>query len=148
MLINWLGSSELYDCADPSTAQNILWSSGDAWRGVVVEAYRFQDLSTPDFQALNHVLLLHLTSPAPVELEADGRSDTRIRVPGDLSVIPAGTTCRVRMRVPYEVHVHTVSQVVIVRSGLELRQAGPFQPLLRTHVRYAQLEYICRALQA
>ncbi len=145
MLVSWLASSDL---RDPIKSHDILWSSGDAWRGVVAEAYHFQDLTTSEFQAVDHVLLVHFSSRAPVELKVDSQSDTRVRVPGDLSIIPAGTICRLRSRVPHEVLVVTVSQQIMVRSGFELRQAGPYQPRLRTHVRDAQLEHICRALKA
>jgi AraC family transcriptional regulator len=148
MIISWIGNSDFRDSANPMAAGKVLWSSGAAWRGVVAEAYQLDHIRAFDFLPLNHVLLLHLSSPAPIKLEADGRSDTRLRMPGDISIIPAETTCRVRSRVSHEVLVVTVSQEVMVRSGFELRQAGPFQPLLRTYVRDAQLEYVCRALQA
>jgi len=148
MIISCLENSELHHRAGPIASSSILWSSGAAWRGVVAEAHHFNDLTALAFCPLNDVLLLHLSSPAPIKLEADGRSDSRLRVPGDLCIIPAKTTCRVRSRVSHEVLVVTVSQEVMVRSGFELRQAGPFHPLLRTYFRDAQLEHICRALKA
>jgi AraC family transcriptional regulator len=152
MIISWIGNSDFRDSANPmaaGTAGKVLWSSGAAWRGVVAEAYHFDHLRAFDFLPLNDVLLLHLSSPAPIKLEAGGRSDTRLRMPGDISIIPAKTTCRMRSRVSHEVLVVTVSQEVMVRAGFELRQvASSFQPMLRTHVRDDQLEYICRALQA
>ena len=124
---------------------NICWSSGTAWRGITVEAYRFEKIETPEFQTVNHSLVLHLTMRAFIELRTDGRCDNRARVRGDLSIIPAATVCQVRSREPHEVLVVSLSQEVMAYS--ELRDYPPPTLALRPYLRDRRLEHICRALE-
>jgi AraC family transcriptional regulator len=127
---------------------NVLWSSGTTWHGVTAEAYRFEDIETAEFQTVDHTLVLHLSSPALIELKVDGRCDTRTRVRGDLSIFPAAAVRQVRSAEPHEVLVVTVSQQVLAHSGFALRDATPFELPPRVFQRDAQLEHICWALKA
>jgi AraC family transcriptional regulator len=127
---------------------NILWSSGTAWNGVIAEAYRFEKVETPEFQTVDHSVVLHLSSPALIELKTDGRYDSRKRISGDLSIFPAATVCQVRSAEAHDVLVISVPQQVLAQSGFELRHPGPFKPDLCAYLRDAQLEHICRALKA
>lgn len=126
----------------------VLWSSGLAWSGVTAEAYHFESRKTPEFQTVDHTLMLHLSTPALIELSTDGRCDTRQRVPGDLSIIPEAAVCQVRSREPHDVFVVTISQQLMAQCGIELRRQRPPKLLLHAYVRDAQLEYLCRALKA
>ncbi len=127
---------------------DILWSSGSAWRSVLAQLYRFEHGEIPEFQILDHSVVLHLSSPALIELRVDGQYDSRERTAGDLSIFPAATVCRVWSRDAHDVLVVTVRQQVMAQSGFELRHLGPLKPTLFAHLRDAQLEYICRALKA
>lgn len=130
------------DLFDP----NVIWSSGSAWRGVTCEAYGFnKQVETPEFRAVDHHLVLHL-SPAIVDLNLDGRSDRRMRVPGDLSLFPAGEVVQVRSRAPHQVLVVALSHHVVAHSGGEPRT--PYELTARVFFRDPQLEHICRALKA
>ena len=102
-------------------------------------------LKRPNFQTVNHSLVLHLTMRAFIELRTDGRCDNRARVRGDLSIIPAATVCQVRSREPHEVLVVSLSQEVMAYS--ELRDYPPPTLALRPYLRDGRLEHICRALE-
>src|SRR5690242_12978125 len=125
----------------------VLWSSGSAWTDVIAEACRFENFETVEFEPADHCLVLHLSTPALVELKANGRCDTRTRVPGDLTIFPAGTACLMCSRGPLEVLMVSISQRLMIRSGFETGRAR-FEPPLSLYVQDGQLEHICRALKA
>lgn len=129
-------------------ALNVLWSSGTAWSGITAEAYHFEHVQTPEFQTVDHNLMLHLSSPALIELKAGGEYDTRTREPGDLSLFPAATAWQVRSREPHQVLIVAISQQVMAQAGFEMGHTPPFLLLLRSYLRDAQLEHICYALKA
>jgi len=127
---------------------NVLWSSGTTWHGIRAEAYRVEKIETPEFQTVDHSVVLHLSIPALVELKTDGRWDTRKRVPGDLAILPASTVRQARSRDPHEVLVVTVSQDVVAQTALETGDGTPVELIPRPYHRDAQLEHICWALKA
>jgi AraC family transcriptional regulator len=126
---------------------NVLWTSGTTWHGIRAETYHLEEVDTPQFQRVDHSVVIHLSIPAVVELKTDGQCDTRKRVPGDLAVLPAAAVRQVRSRDPHEVLVVTVSQEVVAQTALE---AGgtPIELIPRPYHRDAQLEHICWALKA
>ena len=127
--------------------QSVLWSSGTAWQGVTAEAYHFEELETPEFQTVDHTLVLHLASPSLIELKADGQCDLRTRVSGDLSIFPAATACQMSSLAPHDVLVVAISQQVMAQAGFEA--GGPsLGPHLHLHLRDPGLEHICHALKA
>jgi AraC family transcriptional regulator len=127
---------------------NVLWSSGTTWHGVRAEAYRLEEVETPQFRRVDHSVAVHLLTPALVELAIDGQCDTRKRVPGDLAILPAAAVRQVRSRDPHEVLVVTVSQEVVARTALEAGDGTSFELIPRAYHRDAQLEHICWALKA
>jgi AraC family transcriptional regulator len=127
---------------------DVLWSSGSTWHGVKAEAYHVKEVETPQFQRVDHSVVIHLSTPALVELKIDGQSDTRRRVPGDLAILPATAVRQVRSRDPHEVLVVTVSREVIAQTGLEAAGGIPIELIPRAYDRDAQLEHICWALKA
>jgi AraC family transcriptional regulator len=134
--------------ADIVPARNVLWSSGTAWQGVTAEAYRFPDLDTPEFQTLDHNLVVHMSCPARISLKANDKFDSRIRVIGDLSIFPAGTVCQVRSSEPHEVMVVSISQQLVARAGFDMGRMPPFEPVLSPYLRDPHIEHICWALRA
>lgn len=129
--------------ADP----NVRWSSGENWRGVIAEFYQFEKVDTPEFQTVNHNIVLHLSAPADIEIKSNGRSDQRARAPGDLSIFPAATVCEVRSREPHEILVVSVSQQILAQSAFELLNASSLELHPHAYQRDTQLELICRALK-
>jgi AraC family transcriptional regulator len=127
---------------------NVLWSSGTTWHGIRAEAYRVEKVETPEFQTIDHSVVIHLSIPALVELKTDSRSDTRKRVPGDLAILPAAAVRQARSRDPHEVLVVTVSQDVVAQTALEAGDGTPIELIPRAYHRDAQLEHICWALKA
>ena len=126
----------------------VLWSSGAAWNGVTAEAYEFGVMEFPEFQVVNHNVVLHLSNPALIELTIDGEWDSRTRIPRDLALFPAGTVCQAISRNQHQLLVVSLSQQVMNNSGLEVNDTttSSLSPL-----RYAvdpQIEHICRALKA
>ncbi len=134
--------------SDVIAGTNVVWTSGAAWHNVIAEAYSFEHIDTPEFQTIDHSVVLHLSAPAFIELKTDGQGDTRQRAPGDLSIFPAATVCQVRSREAHEVLVVNLPQQLVAQSGLELGLREPFRPQLCAYLRDAQLEHICRALKA
>ncbi len=59
--------------------RQIQWTSGTAWAGITAEVYSFEGIATPEFQIVDHLVALHLSGPAVVELKIDGQQDTRLR---------------------------------------------------------------------
>jgi AraC family transcriptional regulator len=129
---------------DVIAAPNVRWSSGSTWHGLTAEAYRLENIETPEFQTVDHSLVLHLAPRAFIELKTDGRYDKRTRISGDLSIIPAATVCQVRSQEAHEVLVISLSQQVMAYS--ELRDYPGL--LLRPYLRDRRLEHICRALKS
>ena len=127
---------------------SVLWSSGSAWHGIRAEGCRFADVETPQFRTVDHNVLMHLSNPALVELKSDGQCDTRKRVTGDLSILPAASVCQVRTRDPHEVLLVSVSQDLMAQTALETGEGTPCGLLPRVYHRDAQLEHICWALKA
>src|SRR4029077_2026461 len=102
--------------------RQVQWTSGAAWAGITAEVYSFEGIATPEFQIVDHLVALHLSGPAVVELKIDGQQDTRLRGGGDISFLPAGTVCKVKSDAPHEVLVVSVSQQIINNCGIELRE--------------------------
>jgi AraC family transcriptional regulator len=127
---------------------DVLWSSGTVWHGIRAEAYHVEKVETPQFQTVDHSVVIHLSIPALVELKTDGRCDTRKRVPGDLAILPAATVRQARSRDPHDVLVVTVSQDVVAQTAVEAGYGTPIELIPRAYHRDAQLEHICWALKA
>jgi AraC family transcriptional regulator len=127
---------------------NLLWSSGTVWHGIRAESFHVEPVVTPHFQTADHRVVLHLSVPALVKLEVDGQCDTRRRVSGDLSILPAGIDTQICSHEPHEVLVVTISQDVIAQTALEAGDGTPFELTPRAYHRDAQLEHVCRALKA
>ncbi len=127
---------------------NVLWSSGTIWHGIKADAYHIEKIETPHFQTADHSVLVHLANPALVELKTNGQWDTRRRIPGDLSILPATAVHRVRSHEPHDVLVVTVSQELIAQAALEAGDGTPFELIARAYHRDSQLEHICWALKA
>jgi AraC family transcriptional regulator len=134
--------------ADVMPRVNVLWSSGVTWHGAKAEAYHFEDVVTPHFQTADHCVLIHLSTPALIELEADGQRDTRTRVRGDLAILPGTAVCRVRSHEPHETLVLTVSQERVAQTALEAGSGIPYQLIARPYHRDTPVEHICWALEA
>ena len=127
---------------------HVLWSSGAIWHGIRAEAYHIEEVETGHFQMADHGLLFHLSNSAMVELEIDGQWDKRMRVPGDLCILPETAISRVRSRDPHDALILTVSQGLIARTGLDAGETMAAGLIGRAHLRDAALEHICRALNA
>jgi AraC family transcriptional regulator len=115
---------------------------------MTAEVYSYGELETPEFQTVEHTIVLHLSDPALVEITTNGEIDSRTRVSGDLSIVRAATVCQVRSREPHDVLVVAISEQLMAQSGFEVSGGPPFEPALRPYVRDAQVEHICRALKA
>jgi AraC family transcriptional regulator len=126
----------------------VLWSSGANWHGIRAEGCRFEEVETPQFRTVDHNVLMHLSNPALVELKTDGQCDTRKRVTGDLSILPATSVCQVRTRDPHEVLLVSVSQDLMAQTSLKAGDGTPCELIPRVYHRDAQLEHICWALKA
>lgn len=133
---------------DVSPYLNVLWSSGTVWHGIKADAYHIEQVETAHFQTADHSILVHLSTPALVELNTDGRWDTRKRVPGDLSILPATAVRQVRSHEPHDMLVLTVSQELIAQTALEAGDGTPFELIACPYYRDARLEHICLALKA
>lgn len=127
---------------------NVRWSSGAIWHGIRAELCQVAEVETPRFQTIGHSLVIHLSSPALVELTTEGHCDTRQRVPGDLAILPATAVRQVRSRDPHEVLAISVSQEVVVQTALDSGDGTPFELVPRPYYRDARLEHICWALKA
>jgi AraC family transcriptional regulator len=126
----------------------VLWSSGSTWHGIKAEGCHLEGAETPQFRTVDHQVLMHLSKPALVELKAAGQCDTRERVSGDLSILPAASVCQVRARDPHELLLVSVSQDLVVQTALEAGDGMPCELIPRVYHRDAQLEHICWALKA
>lgn len=126
----------------------VLWSSGAAWSGVTAEAYEFGIMEFPEFQVVNHNVVLHLSNPALIELTIDGEWDSRTRLPGDLALFPAGTVCQATSRNPHQLLVVSLSQQVMNNSGLEVNDTTGSSLFPLRYTVDPQIEHICRALKA
>jgi AraC family transcriptional regulator len=143
----------LQDPSDSSPKQviedeNVLWSSDAAWKGVTVEAYEFGTLDLPEFQVVNHNIVLHLANRAYIELTIDGQQETRTRLPGDVSLFPAGTAFRARSQQQHRVLVASISHELMSHSGIDEFQKDTSEPFPIGHLEDPQIEHICRALHA
>jgi AraC family transcriptional regulator len=127
---------------------NLTWSSGTIWHGIRAESFHIEQVQTPHFETVDHRLVLHLSVPARVELKIAGQCDTRQRVSGDLSILPAGTDSQVCSREPHDILVVAVSQELIAQTALEAGDGTPFELTPRAYHRDAQIEHVCRALKA
>jgi AraC family transcriptional regulator len=127
---------------------NVLWSSGPVWHGIRAELCQVGAIETPQFQTVDHSLVIHLSAPALVEVKTDGDSDIRQRVPGDLAILPATAVRQVRSRDPHEVLAVAVSQEVVVQTALDAGDGTPFELTPHPYYRDARLEHICWALKA
>ena len=74
----------------------VLWSSGTTWHGIRAEACHVEEVETPPFRTVDHDLVMHLSTPALVELKIDDQCETRQRVAGDLAILPAAAVRQVR----------------------------------------------------
>jgi len=127
----------------------VLWSSGANWRSVVAEAYQVENLDTPEFQAPeNHNVVLHLRRRAYVEQRVSNLFDSRVRVPGDLAIYPAGTPRQIKAPEPHAALVVSLSRKMWLQSAFDLHMQDP--QLLRPwlYLRDSQIEHICRAFKA
>lgn len=127
---------------------DILWSSGTTWHGTRAEAYHVEAFETAEFQSLDHHLVIHLSTPAVVELLLDGEHDIRRRVSGDLAIFPATAVRQARSQDPHDVLVITVSQEVLAQAALEAGSGTSFELAPCPYMRDAQLEHLCWALKA
>jgi AraC family transcriptional regulator len=125
---------------------NIVWSSAANWHGLTAEQYRFfKAFETPEFDSLDHHIVLRLSPPALVEVRIDGKENRQMHGPGDLSLFPAGVPRRVRTKQAHEVLIIAVSQTLIQaasdsnRARIDLVQHPRF--------RNGQIEHLGRALK-
>jgi len=137
-----------YSSKEMTPNSRILWSSGTTWRGIRVEAHHFDEVETAPFQTEDHGVVMHLSTPALVELRTDDQRDHRRRVPGDLAILPATAIRQVRSRDPHDVLVVTMSQEAVAHCALEAGDGTELDLVPRAHYRDAQLEHICWALKA
>jgi AraC family transcriptional regulator len=126
----------------------VIWSSAAAWNGVTAEAYEFGTMQFPEFQVVNHNVVLHLSNPALIELTVDGELDSRTRIPGDLGLFPAGTVCQANSRNQHQLLVVSLSQQVMSNSGLEVNDTTASGLFALGYAVDPQIEHICRALKA
>ncbi len=127
---------------------DVLWSSGTMWHGIRAEVCHLEKVETAPFQSVDHCVVMHLSDPAMVELNADGQQDTRRRTSGDLCIVPATAVLQVRSGDAHNVLVLSISQEMLARTALEAGDATACELVARPYYRNAQLEHICRALKA
>jgi AraC family transcriptional regulator len=128
--------------------QLVLWSSGNSWKGVTAEAYEMGPIDLPEFQFVNHNVVLHLAGSVLVEMTVDGHRDNCTRVPGDIALFPAGAVCKAASREKHQLMVVSFSQQVMNSSRLEEIDVAGFGLHAFTHLADPQIEHICRALKA
>lgn len=82
----------------------LLSSAGTTWEGlIVVEHQRLPPTETPEVFMPQHTLSLQLKSSILLEYKADGRSQNRRRIPGDVLFMASGAPSRYRWREKSEV---------------------------------------------
>ncbi len=126
----------------------VLWSSAAAWNGVTAEAYELGAMELPEFQVVNHNVVMHLSNPALIELTVDGERDSRTRISGDLGLFPAGTVCQANSRNQHQLLVVSLSQQVMNNSGLEVNDTTESSLFALSYAVDPQVEHICMALKA
>jgi AraC family transcriptional regulator len=127
--------------------ETTVWSSAAQWSGVVVELHRFLHLDTPEFYVPEHVVVLHRTPAAVVEIKGSDGYRRHCVQRGHVSLFPGGTPRQVR---------HGASELLIVALSPDLvRQAGHTNPaagaleLEELHMlEDPQIERIANALEA
>ena len=93
------------DAVAVSADETRVWSSAAQWHGVVVELLRFAQLDTPPFYAREHLVVLHRTPAAVVEIHgALGCRRHRVER-GHVSLFPADVPRQVR---------HGASELLVV----------------------------------
>jgi len=127
---------------------HVLWSSGTIWQGIRAEAYHVEAVETAPFQTVDHSVILHLSTPALVEIEIDGQRDIRKRVPGDLTILPGASIRKLRSHDPHDVLMVAMSQELMAQAAWEAGCTTPFELIARAYQRDAQLEHIFWALKA
>jgi len=127
---------------------HVLWSSANAWDGVTAEAYEFETMQLPEFQIVNHSVVLHVSGPAKIDLVVDGEQDVRTRASGDLVLFPPGSLCQAASRDPHEVLVVSLSQQLMNNASPEESDATASGLFALSYVPDKQIEHICRALKA
>ena len=73
-----------------------VWSSGDRWRGVVVELHRVERVDTPEFYLREHTVILHRSPSVVIELKRAGEYRRQTVAPGEVSLISAGVPLQIR----------------------------------------------------
>lgn len=142
----------LQDPADSTRKQvvlddRVIWSSGDAWKGLIAEAYQFETIDLPEFQVVDYNIAFHIANPASIELSIDGHRETRTRVPGDVALFPAGTTCRARSVQQHRVLAVSISHELMGHAMMDDLLGRGIEPHAISYLNDPHIRHICKALQ-
>lgn len=116
----------------------VVWSSGRAWAGLVLEKLGHEELDTPEFVIADHCVVLHVSQPATVEHKIHGTYRRFLHGPGNICLFSAGSARQLRSLEPHFVLVMTIAPR-LVGHGLELQE--------HRDLRDGRIQHIVRGLE-
>jgi AraC family transcriptional regulator len=130
----------------PMTGSNIVWSSGQAWRGLVIEKHLPGGKNSLELKSAADGLAIRLSSARPAKNII--KKNDRINRPANICFFPAGLLlARPCLHHPGEVLLLTLAPDVVRRAARELRVNFKNCFTAQHQIRDAQVEYIGMALR-
>ncbi|MBI4663291.1 MAG: helix-turn-helix transcriptional regulator [Verrucomicrobia bacterium] len=130
------------------TQAPVLASANAPWRGLWLEHHRYSPFEKTDVCCLNHVIFLHLQTPATMELKNGERfHETRI-LPGQLGIRPALSPFSIRCRDSGECLVVSLEQNFLACATCELGNGDSAELVFAHGIEDSFLQAVCLALKA
>jgi len=127
----------------------ILSSATTAWDGILVEQHRLRALQIPEHSLPKHLICIHLSSGIELDWRVAGeRLQSRLTMPDDISLTPAGLPRMVRWNQEAEILFISLEPELIARAAHEAVYADDIELAEKWGGPDPQIQHIGLALKA
>jgi AraC family transcriptional regulator len=129
----------------PVGSSPILSSAPLNWPGCRLEQHRHSSLESIEAVWLNHIVAVHLQDPVSIEFKQEGRWQRKEILPGQVTIVPAGSITSTRATSPVNCLFLSIDPVLVASSSDEPGQTTDLPLLYGIEDKF--IEGVCMALQ-
>src|SRR6185436_18335754 len=129
----------------PVGASPVLSSAPLNWAGCRLEQHRHSSLESIEAVWLNHIVAVHLQDPVAFEFKQEGRWQRKEILPGQVTIVPAGSITSTRANSPVNCLFLAIDPVLVASSSEEPGQTTDLPLLYGIEDKF--IEGVCMALQ-